>query len=58
METLFSKLHDVLHNPIIANAMKRNTNIRERLKFFIIAMFLMQNYYNSLAWQTTTPYIS
>ena len=44
METLFSKLHDVLYNPIIAKAMKRNSNIRERFKLFIIAMFLMQNY--------------
>ena len=44
METLFSKLHEVLHNPTIAEAMKRNSNIRERFKFFIIAMFLMQNY--------------
>ncbi len=47
METLFSKLHDVLHNPIIAEAMKRNSNIRVRIKFFIIDMFLMQNYFNS-----------
>ena len=47
METLFSKLHEVLHNPIIAEAMKRNSNIRERFKFFIIAMVLMQNYRNS-----------
>ena len=44
METLFSKLHDVLHNPIIAKAMKRSSNIRERFKLFIFAMFLMQNY--------------
>ena len=44
METLFSKLHEILHNPIIAKAMKRNSNIRERFKLFIIAMFLMQNY--------------
>ena len=44
METLFSKLHDVLHNPIIAKAMKSNSNIRERFKLFIITMFLMQNY--------------
>lgn len=44
METLFSKLHDVLNSPIIAEAMKRNSNIRERFKLFIIAMFLMQNY--------------
>ena len=44
MDTLFSKLHEVLHNPIIAKAMKRNSNIRKRFKLFIIAMFLIQNY--------------
>ena len=44
METLFSKLHEILHNPIVAKAMKRNSNIRNRFKLFIIAMFLMQNY--------------
>lgn len=44
METLFSKLHEELHNPIITEAMKRNSNLRERFKFFIITMFLMQNY--------------
>ena len=27
METLFSKLHDVLHNPIIAKAMKRSSDL-------------------------------
>ena len=46
METLFSKLHEVLHNPIITEVMKRNSNIIERFIFFIIAMFLMQNYLN------------
>ena len=43
METLFSKLHEILHNPIVAKAMKRNSNIRKRFNLFIIAMFLMQN---------------
>ena len=27
METLFSKLHEVIHNPIVAKAMKRNNNV-------------------------------
>ena len=44
IEILFSKLHELLHSPIIAEAMKRNSNIRERFKLFIIAMVLMQNY--------------
>ena len=57
METLFSKLHEVRHNPIIAVVIKRNSNIRERFKFFIIAMFLMQNYRKWLYQQTTDPYI-
>lgn len=39
METLFSKLHEVLHNPIIAEAMKRNNNVRSSLRFFIMANF-------------------
>ena len=39
METLFSKLHEVLHNPIIAKAMKRNNNVRGRLRFFILSYF-------------------
>ena len=47
IETLFSKLHEVLHNPITTEVMKRNINIIERFKFFIIAVFLKQNYYNS-----------
>ena len=39
METLFSKLHEVLHNPIIAEAMKRKNNVRSSLRFFIMANF-------------------
>ena len=40
METLFSKLHEVLHNPIIAKTMKRNNNVRGRLRFFILSYFI------------------
>ena len=39
METLFSKLHEVLHNPIIVEAMKRNNNIGSSIRFFIMANF-------------------
>ena len=47
METLFSKLHEVLlHNPIIVEAMKRNNNMRCRLRFFILS------YFNSVKLQT------
>ena len=48
METLFSKLHEALHNPIMVEAMKRKNNVLERFKFFIDCyVFLMQNYCNS-----------
>ena len=39
IETLFSKLHEVLHSPNIAEAMKRNNNVRSSLIFLIMSYF-------------------
>lgn len=39
MGTLFSKLQEVLHSPIIADAMKRNNYVRGSLRFFIMSYF-------------------
>ena len=41
METILFKPHEEQHNPIITEVMKRNSNLRERLNFFIIAIFFV-----------------